>query len=310
MKPFRFAVQLSKAESPRAWRDLARKTEELGYSTLFMPDHFDDQFAPLVALTVAAEATETLRVGSLVFDNDYRHPLVLAKELATLDLFSEGRLEVGLGAGWLRSDYDEAGISYDRPGVRVARLQEALAVMKGLWASPLADFKGEHYVTTTAHGLPRPHSEPHPPILIGGGAPRVLRLAGREADIVGINPNLAAGKIDASMTAQLTTAHYLERVEWVREGAAERFADIELQCLTFVVAIGEPAAEALPRLAMLFGGIDPVAAAEIPLALVGTEDEIVETLQQRRALLGLSYWVVHEAELESFAPIVARLAGT
>jgi probable F420-dependent oxidoreductase len=310
VKPFRFAVQLSKATSAEAWRDLARKTEELGYSTLFMPDHLDDQFAPLVALTVAAEATQTLKVGSLVFDNDFRHPLVLAKELATLDLFSEGRLEVGLGAGWMRTDYDEAGIPYDRPGVRISRLEEALSVMKGLWSAPLADFNGEHYVITSAHGKPEPHNRPHPPILIGGGSPKVLRLAGREADIVGINPNLAAGRIDGSMTTQLSQAHYRERVEWVREGAGERFADIELQCLTFVVAIGEPAAEALPRLAMLFGGMDPAEAAEIPLALVGTVDEIVETLQTRRETLGLSYWVVHEAELESFAPVVARLTGT
>src|ERR1700761_7408239 len=133
MRPFRFGLQLSNAATPGAWRDRARRAEDLGYATLFMPDHFEDQYGPLVALTVAAEATTTLRVGSLVFGNDYRHPVVLAKEMATLDLFSEGRVEVGLGAGWMTSDYVESGLVLDPPGVRVDRLAESLAVLKALW---------------------------------------------------------------------------------------------------------------------------------------------------------------------------------
>ncbi|MGH9103863.1 MAG: LLM class flavin-dependent oxidoreductase, partial [Acidimicrobiales bacterium] len=134
MFPFRFGVQLSRADSGAAWRGLARKIEDLGYSTLFIPDHFEDQFGPLVALTVAAEATSTLRVGSLVFGNDYRHPVVLASEVATLDLMAEGRVEVGLGAGWMRSDYQQAGITEDPPGVRISRMAESLTVMKSLWS--------------------------------------------------------------------------------------------------------------------------------------------------------------------------------
>jgi alkanesulfonate monooxygenase SsuD/methylene tetrahydromethanopterin reductase-like flavin-dependent oxidoreductase (luciferase family) len=275
--PFRFAVQLSKAPSPAAWRDLARKIEDLGYSTLYIPDHFDEQFGPLVALTVAAEATGRLRVGSLVFDNDYRHPLVLAKETATLDLFSEGRLEVGIGAGWLRSDYDESG------------------------------FAGEHFQLAGAHGFPRPHSRPHPPLLVGGGSPRVLAIAGREADIVGINPSLAAGRIGPEIGAQLGVDRYRERVAWVRQAAGDR--DVELQCLTFFVSVGEPRRVLSERLAMLLG-LPPEVAAEVPLALGGTVEEIVETLEQRREDLGLTYWVIHEAELEAFAPVVGRLAGT
>jgi probable F420-dependent oxidoreductase len=306
--PFRFGVQLSKARSPREWRDLARKVEELGYSTLFIPDHFDEQYGPLVALTVAAEATERLRVGSLVFDNDYRHPLVLAKELATLDLFSEGRLEVGLGAGWMQVDYEQSGIAFESPGLRISRLEEAISAMKALWSDDVASFSGGHYRLSAAHGYPRPHSRPHPPILIGGGSPRVLRLAGREADIVGINPSLAAGHIGPEISSQLSAELYRERIGWVREAATERGADPELQCLTFLVTVGEPQAVVIERLAQMLS-LPPEVMAEVPLALAGTVDEIVETLEKRRGDLGLTYWVVHEAELEAFAPVVERLAG-
>src|ERR1700733_5835129 len=145
MHPFRFGVQLSNAETGAAWRATARKIEDLGYSTLFIPDHFEDQFGPLVALTVAAEATSTLRVGSLVFGNDYRHPVVLAKEIATLDVFSGGRVEFGLGAGWMTSDYEQAGIPNDPPAVRIDRLAESLAIMKSLWETGKASFDGTHY---------------------------------------------------------------------------------------------------------------------------------------------------------------------
>jgi probable F420-dependent oxidoreductase len=305
--PFRFGVQLSKAPSPAAWRDLARKVEDLGYSTLYIPDHFDEQFGPLVALTVAAEATERLRVGSLVFDNDYRHPLVLAKEMATLDLFSEGRLEVGIGAGWMRSDYDASGIAYDRPGLRVDRLEEGIAVLKALWTEEVATFEGQHFRLAGAHGYPRPYSTPHPPLVIGGGSPRVLALAGREADVVGINPNLAAGHIGPDIGPQLSRDVYRQRVAWVREAAGER--DVELQCLTFFVSVGEPRAALVERLSMLLS-LPPEVAAGIPLALGGTVDEIVETLEERREDLGFTYWVVHEAELDAFAAVVDRLAGT
>jgi probable F420-dependent oxidoreductase len=309
MRPFRFAVQLSDAPTGRDWRDLARKVEDLGYSTLFIPDHFDKQLGPVVALTVAAEATERLKVGSLVFDNDYRHPLVMAKELATLDFFSEGRLEVGLGAGWMQSDYDQSGIAHDPAGTRVSRMEEAIAVYKALWSGETANLEGEHYRIHGARGYPRPHGgRAHPPLLIGGGSPRVLRIAGREADIVGINPNLAAGHIGAEMATQVSARHYAERIEWVREGAGDRFDEIELQCLTFLVTVGEPRTDVLERLSMMFS-MPPEDAGDVPLALGGTVDEIVEVLQQRRETLGLTYWVVHEAELESFAGVVAKLAG-
>ncbi|MBW3668619.1 MAG: TIGR03621 family F420-dependent LLM class oxidoreductase [Actinobacteria bacterium] len=307
-KPFRFAVQTAFAPDGKTWRERARQVEDLGYSTLYIPDHFGEQFGPLVALAVAADATERLNVGSLVFDNDYRHPLVLAKELATLDLLSEGRLEVGLGAGWMKTDYDESGMAYDSPGTRIDRMVEGLAVMRGLWSQPTFSFSGEHYTITNAQGLPRPHSQPHPKIVIGGGGRKVLSIAAREADIVGVNPDLRSGAVDQNTAASALADRYRERIQWIREAAGDRFDDLELQVLTFMVNVGADPVETAANIAPLFG-VDADAALEIPLALIGSVDTICETLQQRREEYGLSYIVVHEPEMAAFGEVVARLAG-
>jgi probable F420-dependent oxidoreductase len=309
MPPFRFGVQLSTAASGAAWRDTARKIEGLGYSTLFIPDHFEDQFGPLVALTVAAEATSTLRVGSLVFGNDYRHPVVLAKEVATLDLFSDGRVEFGLGAGWMTTDYEQSGIEADPPGRRISRMAESLAVMKSLWATGEATYRGEYYRVTGALGFPEPVQRPHPPIIIGGGGRRVLGIAAREADIVGVNPSLAAGHIGPEVLATTTAEYYRQRTEWIRQAAGERFGQLELQCLTFLVQIVPNRDEAVAALASAMS-VTPADVEGSPIALVGTTDQIIEVLRERRDTFGLSYIVVHEAEIESFAPVVAALAGT
>ncbi|MGH9067311.1 MAG: TIGR03621 family F420-dependent LLM class oxidoreductase [Acidimicrobiales bacterium] len=307
-RPFRFAVQASRAGSARAWRDLAAKIEDLGYSTLYVPDHLDDQWGPLVALTVAAEATSTLRVGSLVLDNDYRHPVVLAKELATLDLVSEGRLEAGLGAGWMKTDYEQSGIALDPPGTRVERLAEAVTVMKALWSEGTVTFSGRHYTVTAARGWPRPHRPGGPPLVIGGGSRRVLSLAATEADVVGINPSLAAGQVGPEVAASSLAERFAERVAWVREAAGERFSELELQCLTFAASIVPDGREMRAALAPSFG-ITADEAAEVPIVLVGSEAEVTEALHARRERYGLSYWVVHEDAVESFAPVVGRLAG-
>jgi probable F420-dependent oxidoreductase len=309
MTPFRFGVQLSSASSGGAWRDLARTIEGLGYSTLFIPDHFEDQFGPLVALTVAAEATTDLRVGSLVFGNDYRHPIVLAKEIATLDLMSEGRVEFGLGAGWMTTDYERSGMVNDPPGVRVARMAESLAIMKSLWSTGAATFEGAHYTITGAVGAPLPHRRPHPPIIIGGGGKRVLGIAAREADIVGVNPSLAAGYVGPEVLETTTADYYEERIGWIREAAGERFDDLELQVLTFLVQIVPDRADALDRLAQMMG-VTPEQVDGSPIALIGTVEQIVDCLLERRERFGFSYIVVHEAEMEAFAPVVAALAGT
>jgi probable F420-dependent oxidoreductase len=307
--PFRFGVQLSRADSGAAWRDLARTIEGMGYASLFIPDHFEDQFGPLVALTVAAEATTTLKVGSLVFGNDYRHPVVLAKEAATLDLFSGGRLEFGLGAGWMTTDYQQSGMPEDAPGVRISRMAESLTVMKSLWSTGSATFAGEYYQLDGAIGAPRPVQQPHPPIIIGGGGKRVLGIAAREADIVGVNPSLAAGYVGPEVLETTTAAYYDQRIEWIREAAGDRYDQLELQVLTFLVQIVPDRRSALDGLAAMLS-VTAEQVEESPIALVGTTDQIIETLQQRRERFGFSYVVVHEAEMEAFAPVVAALAGT
>ena len=308
-RPFRFAVQTSTAPDGKAWREKAKRIEGLGYSTLYIPDHFGDQWGPIVGMTIAAEATTTLNVGALVFDNDYRHPVVLAKEIATLDLASEGRVEFGIGAGWMKSDYDESGIPYDRPGVRIDRMVEGLAVMKQLWRNGKATLDGEHYTIAGAQGLPRPADATSPKIVIGGGGRKVLSIAAREADIVGVNPNLSAGYVGPEVAASSKGDLYRERIGWIREAAGDRFDDLELQCLTFMVQFTDDRQAAYENLAPLFG-LTPQEAMDVPIALAGTLEEIVEMLQQRREEYGFSYVVVHEPEMEQFGEVVARLSGT
>ena len=307
MKPFRFGLQTSSAADPKAWRDRARQAEALGYSTLYVPDHFTNQWGPLVALTVAAEATTTLNVGALVFDNDYRHPVVLAKEIATLDLVSGGRVEFGLGAGWLRTDYDQSGLPYDEPSVRVDRLEEAIEVYSQLWRGT-AKFAGAHYRLTDAVGYPAPASAGGPKLVIGGGGRRVLGLAAKHADIVGVNPSLRSGAVDAATAKSAVAELYDERIGWVREAAGDRFDDLELQALTFIVAIGGDRDEIARGIAPGFG-ITEEQARDVPIALVGSIEEICDQLVERRERWGLSYWVVHDAEMEAFGAVIDCLAG-
>ena len=309
MTPFRFAVQLSGASSGPAWRALARKVEDLGYSTLYVPDHLGDQWAPMIAMTVAAEATRTLKVGSLVLDNDFRHPVVLAKEAATLDLVSDGRLELGMGAGWMLTDYETSGIPMEPPARRVDRLAESLRIMTAMWEDGAATYSGEHYQVTDAPGTPVPASRPRPALVVGGGSRRILTLAAQRADIVSVIPSLAAGHIGAEVAAESVREKFHERLRWVTEAAGDRMADIELQCWTVAVQVVPNAAEVRSQMAPLFN-LTTEQLADVPLALIGSEDELIETLRRRRDEYGFSYIVVHEPELESFAPVVAELAGT
>ncbi|MGH9164745.1 MAG: TIGR03621 family F420-dependent LLM class oxidoreductase [Acidimicrobiales bacterium] len=307
-RPFRFGVQAASAPDGRAWRERARAVEDMGYATLWVPDHLDDQWAPLVALTSAAEATSSLRVGALVFDNDYRHPAVLAKEVATLDLISDGRVEFGLGAGWMRSDYAAHGLSYDPAGVRVARMAEGLAVMKALWGNGSSTFAGRYYSLDGAEGRPKPVQRPHPPVLVGGGGRRVLTVAARQADIVGFNASLAAGVVGPDVARSALAERFDERVAWVREAAGARFAELELHCHTFFCMVGaEPRATAA-AMAPAFA-ITVEQALDVPIVLVGSTDRICEVLQERRHRFGFSYWAVPADSAEAFAPVVARLAG-
>jgi len=236
-RPFRFGIQLTSAPPGTDWASVAREAEDLGYSTLFMPDHFGDQLAPVPALAAAAEATTTLRVGPLVLDNDYKHPVVTAKEMATLDVVSGGRLELGIGAGWMASDYEQSGIAMDPAGERVERLEEAVAVLKGLFAPGAFSYEGKHYRISDLDGLPKPVQSPGPPLLIGGGGPRVLALAGREADIVGINPAVRSGQVDAAAALDGGAEITDRKLGWVKAAAGDRYPDIELTMLIYMAVL-------------------------------------------------------------------------
>ena len=307
-RPFRFGIQVAAPYDAKGWIELARQVEDLGYSTFTMPDHFTQQLAPVPALMAAAAATERLRIGALVFDNDYKHPVVLAKELATMDVLSDGRLEVGIGAGWMASDYEASGIGYDRPGVRIDRFEEALAVLKGAFADGPFSFAGSHYTITDYDGQPLPVQRPHPPLLIGGGGPRVLSIAAREADIVGVNGTLTTGTIGPEALASMTGETVADRVAVVRRAAGDRIRDIELNIRAFFVSVTEDAATVIDNMAA-WVKVDPAMIAASPFALVGTVNAIAETLLRRRDEFGFSYVIVGPGEVESFAPVVAALTG-
>jgi probable F420-dependent oxidoreductase len=311
-RKFRFAAQLSKGPdgSARSWAEQARKAEDLGYSALLMPDHFGDQLAPVPALAAVAAVTSTLRMGALVFGNDYRHPVVLAKEAATLDVLSEGRFEMSLGAGWMRTDYDQAGMQYDHPAVRVSRFEESVKVIQGLLRTdgPFF-FHGDHYEVLGHILAPRPVQQPGPPLIIGGGGHRVLSLAAQYADIVSINVNLREGTGGPETAPDASPARTREKVAWVKEAAGDRFGDLELNALIGFVMVTDDAAGVADAMAPHFG-IDPADALHVPLALLGTLDEMAEELEWRRSEYGISYWSIESESWETLAPVVRKLAGT
>jgi probable F420-dependent oxidoreductase len=291
----------------------ARRAETLGYATFlirdhFRPDFFGPQLAPLPACMAVAATTQTLRVGTLVIDNDYRHPVMLAKEAATIDLLSGGRLELGLGAGWLRVEYDAAGIPFEPAGVRIGRLEESLRVLKGLFADAPCTFAGKHYAITDLDGYPKPAQRPHPPILVGAGSPRTLKLAGREADIVGILGSSTRTGPLLDDPRERFEASIAEKVALVREAAAGR--DVELSAIVGVTITDDPrgtAGEMIQRRGWSGVTVDQVLA--MPSLAIGTPAGIAETLQVRRERLGFSYYVVTDASLDAFAPVVDRLRG-
>ena len=307
-RAFRFAVQEHRAPDAGAWRDKARLVESLGYSALYLPDHFTDQLGPIAALMAAADATTTLRVGSLVFDNDYRHPVVLAKEAATIDLLSGGRFDLGLGAGWMASDYEQAGMQFDSPGTRIERMDEALQIIKGLFAGSSFSFAGRHYQVKDIEGSPLPVQKPHPPIVLGGGGPRMLRLAAREADIVNVNFDLREGRVSRKLVRTGLADATDQKVGWVREAAGERLDRIELSVTIFLANITDDRESVATAMAAGFGS-EPSDVLEMPHFLIGTADQLVEALQRRRDRYGISYVIVPGDVAEQFAPVVSRLAG-
>jgi probable F420-dependent oxidoreductase len=306
-RKFRFGVQMAAAASRKDWIEKARKAEDLGYTALHMPDHFGDQLGPVPALVSVAENTN-LKVGTLVLDNDYKHPVVLAKELATIDLLSEGRLEIGIGAGWMKTDYEQSGIAYDPPAVRVDRFEEGLKVLKGAFADGPFSFEGKHYTITNYDGQPKPVQKPYPPILIGAGGKRMLSIAAREADIVGINPNLAAGEINAEVGKDGTAERADRKLAWVREAAGDRFDDIEFNSLIFIAMVTDDRLGSAGMFAPMFG-LTAEEALEVPNAFVGNIDQMCEDLEKRRDRWQLSYYTLSEGVMEDFAPVVERMTG-
>ena len=312
MRPFRFGVSVWQIQSRTDLAEKARKAEAIGYATLTFPDHLTDRIAPIPALIIAAEATNQLRVGTNVLNNDLRHPVLVAREVAAVDLLTGGRFELGLGAGSIRSEYEQVGVDFDRGAVRVERLTEAVNVIKGLLSAERVTFAGQHYRVTGHTIAPLPVQKPHPPILIGGNGTRLLTLAAREADIVGFSGITFRG--DGAAPPDLSgwrVSGVDERVRLVREVAGEeRFARIELNALVQRVVVTDDRYRAAEELTARWSQLHAEEIFQSPYVLAGTVEQMIEDLQARRERWGMSYFVVHEPYLDAFAPVVARLAGT
>lgn len=279
---------------------------------MLVSDHFGEQLALIPALTAAIDATTSLRVGALVACNDYRHPVMYAKELASLDLLSEGRVDWGLGAGWLESEYETTGIAFDRPGVRVDRLQEAVAVMKGCFADEPVTFEGVHYRVRELSGTPKPRQRPHPPLLIAAASKRLLSFAAREADMIGIAPSISARRVGDRPPLQSVTAAVDEQVGWIHAAAVDRAdgdrADIELNMVAFPLAITNDAAGAAASIGPAVG-LTADEALAAPHIWIGSCDEIVASLEAYRERWGVSYWAVPASALDRVLPVIEQLAG-
>ena len=316
MRPFRFLTDTSELLDGPALASFARRAESLGYSTLMMPDHLVEQYAPVPLLTAAAMATETLRIGTFVFNNNLRHPAVLAQELATLDRLSGGRLEVGIGAGWNKPEHDAIGIPFEPVGTRIAKLAEALAVLKGCFGEEKFSFAGEHYTITDYDAQPKPLQRPHPPIFIGGGGKRLLTLAGREAQIVGLSPRLTKNaQGDPALDApSITLAATEEKIGWVRAAAGERFDEIEFNTYPTggpMVLTDNAKAEAARRAEALAKstGVEFTVEEilESPHVFIGSVKELTQKILGLREQLGINSFLFDD--MEAFAPIVEELAG-
>lgn len=309
--PFRFGVGADPfgAEDFDGWLALAARAERLGYSSILIGDHFTNFLpaggaSPFLALAAAAAVTTRLQLGTVVLGNDYRHPAVTAKDAATLDLLSGGRLELGIGAGWYAPEYEALGLPFDPPGVRIDRLAEAIRILRAAWTGEPFDHDGEHYAIDGYAATPRPARPGGPRLLVGGGSAKVLRLAGRFADIVGIHPSTAATDAVENTSFENTR----RKIGWVREGAGARFGEIELQmACSFTVTDGSDAAFA--DLAAR-NGASPEALARSAMFLAGDLEQIADGLRRRRAELGISYLIVSSTRIDELAPLVAELAGT
>jgi probable F420-dependent oxidoreductase len=317
--PLRFGVATNAAMSAPQLKQRARRLEELGYHSLLFQDHYlgpgpaisaaqhpPQNIAAIPAAAIAADATSTLVVGFRMLCVDYHHPVVLAKELATLDLLGNGRLEVGLGAGWMASEYSAMGIPFDSPGTRIARLGEALELLAQFFGDGAVDFSGTFYRAHGFEGTPSPVRRPRPPIAVGGGGRKVLSLAARHADIISINLDMRAGTFGAETIGRSTCDAVTEKLSWISESAGERYEELVLEIGAHFAAVTDAADVVLETMTKLPTSI----AREHPHALVGTVEQICDLIEERRERHGFSYITIQERVAEEFAPVVARLAGT
>jgi probable F420-dependent oxidoreductase len=309
-RPFRFGVMSSSADSAAAWLERITDIESLGYSSVLTTDHLDDQLAPGPALAAAATATTTLRIGTMVYGNDFRHPLVTAKEIATLDVLSGGRVEAGIGAGWDAAEYARAGLAFDSAGVRISRMEEAVDILRlALRGGPFS-YPGKHYQVTDYEPLPASVQRPGPPLMIGGGGRRLLELAGRKADIVSLNPRLSQGTAapDGTLASDGTAAQTDVKLGWIAEGAGSRLGEIEIAITIYPMLHGATDSSAARKLAVTLGlSLDDLL--EMPFALVGTPEQMTQTLLRRRDRWGISYVVINWRQRHAFAPVLEALAG-
>ena len=317
VRPFRFMATMPRLDqSPQVWRDAVRRIEDLGFSTVSVSDHFTKGWVmePTIAMMAAADATRRLRILSLVLGNDYRHPVLVHKAMATMDVLSQGRVEVGIGAGWMTSDYEAAGIAYEPPGSRIGRLAESVKIVKGLFGPAPVTFVGDHYRITALDGLPKPVQQPRPPLLLGGGGKQMLTVSASEADIVGLNANLREGAITRATVADLGADRFDDKLGWVRAAvtaAGRSMADIELQLSLYVCRITGVRATVEASVSSFASRLnaDPALLARSPAVLCGSLEQCVEALQERRERYGFSYINLGN-DVEGAAPLVARLAGT
>jgi len=317
-RPFRFAVQSFNAASAGEWRERARRAEALGYSALHLADHVlgpgpaiagtrhpVQELAAVPAMMSAADATARLKIGCRVFCIDYQHPAVLAKQAATIDLLSDGRLELGLGAGWLRAEYEALGLRFDPAPVRIARLAETVRAVRALFGGEALALQGQHVRLAGFAGAP---ARPLPPLMIGGGGRRVLELAAREANIVSLNFNNRSGVIGPDGVRSGTARATAEKVGWIRTAAGPRFAELELEVGVYFAFV-QPGAESVAEGMARTLGLTTNEMLEHPHGLFGSVDAVCDELVRRRENTGISYVTVGDSALEAFAPVVARLAG-
>lgn len=303
-RPFRFGVTMRWAGGGTRWREVARHAEELGYDVVLVTDHMGAQLAAIPAMMSAADATTRLRVGSFVFSNDYRNPVMLAKEIATIDALSGGRVEFGLGAGWSTRDYVELGIPYDAGAVRVARMEEAVTLVKRLLTEDVVDHAGKYYTVRRARILPRPVQRPRPPLMIGGGSPRVLRIAAREADIVSFAPQI--GPRGRPRLESLSAASLSRSVAALRAAAAGRASELELNVWLLDAAVTDRA-RSLTRAIAAHLKWAANAVVRTPFVLYGSRAALRDQLLERRETLGISYISIPGDAMGSFAPIIRDL---